>query len=144
MLIFVTVREFSLEMLSQYGTEATIYKHSGLGGGIVLWVSTKRLADRLAVSDRTIRYWAARGMIPGAARIGRQFRFRLTEVDHWLNNMDVSHKQRKVQEWPTFTLEKDQQSTKRASASGATPSENQLGLNVQRLLSRRQTVLNKS
>ncbi|TPL66991.1 helix-turn-helix domain-containing protein [Mesorhizobium sp. B2-4-1] len=111
---------------------------------MVLWISAKQLADALSVSDRTIRYWAARGMIPGAARIGRQFRFRLTEVEGWLNTMDVSQQQRKVHQWPISTYEKDQRSTKPVSASGTTPSENPLGLNVQRLLKRRQIGLNKN
>ncbi|RWM86447.1 MAG: DNA-binding protein [Mesorhizobium sp.] len=116
------------------------------GGGlsIVRWMSTRQLAEALDVSDRTIRYWAVRGTIPGAIRIGRQFRFRLTEVEVWLDNMDVSHQQRKVHQWPTFTLETDQKSIKRASASEAKPSVSQLDLDVQRLLKKRQTVLNKS
>ncbi|RWD43931.1 MAG: helix-turn-helix domain-containing protein [Mesorhizobium sp.] len=103
------------------------------------WMSTKQLAEALAVSDRTIRYWAARGVIPGAIRIGRQFRFRLTEVNDWLNTMDVSHQQRKVHQWPTFTSEKDQQPTRLASRSEIKSSEGPLDLNVQRLLRRRQT-----
>ncbi|WP_206631270.1 helix-turn-helix domain-containing protein [Mesorhizobium sp. M7A.F.Ca.MR.362.00.0.0] len=109
-----------------------------------MWISTKHLAETLDVSDRTIRYWAVRGMIPGAKRVGRQFRFRLTDVDAWLNNLDVSQQQRKVQQWPTYTLEKDQPSTKRVSALETTPSESQLDLDVQRLLKRRQIVLSKS
>ncbi|TGT64141.1 DNA-binding protein [Mesorhizobium sp. M2E.F.Ca.ET.166.01.1.1] len=98
----------------------------------------------LAVSDRTIRYWAARGMIPGAKRVGRQFRFRLTEVDAWLNTMDVSPQQGKVHQWPTFTSAKDQQSIKPASMSVATPSENQLASKVAMLLNKRQTGLSEN
>ncbi|RWM32576.1 MAG: DNA-binding protein [Mesorhizobium sp.] len=119
----------------------------GLAAGfsIVRWMSTRQLAEALGVSDRTIRYWAARGTIPGAIRIGRQFRFRLTEVEVWLDNMDVSHhQQRKVHQWPTSTLETDQKSIKRVSASETTPSVSQLDLDVQRLLNKRQTALRKS
>ncbi|RWG10510.1 MAG: helix-turn-helix domain-containing protein [Mesorhizobium sp.] len=110
----------------------------------MVWISARQLAETLGVSDRTIRYWAARGMVPGAKRIGRQFRFRLTEVDAWLDNMDVSPQQGKVHQWPTSTSAKDQRSTKPVSGSVETRSANPLDLNVQRLLNKRQTALRKS
>ncbi|TIW53551.1 MAG: helix-turn-helix domain-containing protein [Mesorhizobium sp.] len=106
-------------------------------------ISAKTLAVMLDVSDRTIRYWAARGMIPGTIRVGRQFRFRLTEVEAWLNTMDVSQQQGKVQ-WPTSTSVKDQPSIRPASGSPEALLENQLLATAQRLLSKRQTASNEN
>ncbi|WP_353645695.1 helix-turn-helix domain-containing protein [Mesorhizobium sp. WSM2239] len=102
------------------------------------WVSARQLASELLVSDRTIRYWAARGMIPGAVRIGRQFRFRLTDVEDWLNKKGVPQKQGDTFEWPKFTFGNDQPSIKPASKLAAKPLEDQLDITVQRLLKKRQ------
>lgn len=53
---------------------------------IKTYVSVAFLADTLQVSERVIRYWAARRLIPGAIKIGRSWRFRLEDATAWLEN----------------------------------------------------------
>ncbi|WP_432442993.1 helix-turn-helix domain-containing protein [Nitratireductor aquibiodomus] len=108
------------------------------------WISTTQLAEELAVTDRTIRYWAARGMIPGAIRVGRQFRFRLTVIEDWLNNSDISLQQRDAHQWPRSISENDQQSTKHVSPSTENLSAAQLAADVQSLLKKRQIASKRS
>ena len=47
------------------------------------WVNLEDLAEHLSVSTDTIRAWITKGIIP-FYRAGKQYKFRLSEVDQWL------------------------------------------------------------
>lgn len=47
------------------------------------WVNLADVAEHLSVSQDTIRNWIKGGKIP-FAKAGRQYKFRLSEVDAWL------------------------------------------------------------
>ena len=49
----------------------------------VPFLSSHDVAQRLAVSARTVRLWAELDEIP-AIRVGRQWRFRLVDVEAWI------------------------------------------------------------
>lgn len=46
------------------------------------YVSKERLADRLGVSERTLKTWRSRGM-PGV-RVGREVMYEIDAVDRWI------------------------------------------------------------
>ena len=47
------------------------------------WVNLADVAEHLSVSQDTIRNWIKSGKIP-FAKAGRQYKFRLSDVDTWL------------------------------------------------------------
>ena len=47
------------------------------------WVNLDDIASHLSVSKDTIRAWIRKGTIP-YARAGKQYKFRISEVDKWL------------------------------------------------------------
>lgn len=47
------------------------------------WVSVSDVADHLGVKSETIYKWLERGRIP-AHKVGRLWKFRLSEVDRWI------------------------------------------------------------
>ena len=47
------------------------------------WVNLEDIAEHLSVSKDTIRAWIRKGTIP-YARAGKQYKFRVSEVDEWL------------------------------------------------------------
>lgn len=49
------------------------------------WSSLEEIAEHLGVSKDTIRNWIKKGAIPHR-RIGKQFRFRISEVDEWVDS----------------------------------------------------------
>jgi excisionase family DNA binding protein len=49
------------------------------------WSSLEEIADHLGVSKDTIRNWIKKGVIP-YRRIGKQFKFKISEVDDWVNS----------------------------------------------------------
>lgn len=49
------------------------------------WVSLEYLADYLDVNKDTIRNWIKKTDIP-ACRIGRQWKFKLSEIDEWVKS----------------------------------------------------------
>lgn len=49
------------------------------------WVSLEDIAGHLDVSKDTIRVWIKKGTIPHH-RIGRQYKFRVSEVDAWVES----------------------------------------------------------
>ena len=49
------------------------------------WSSLEEIADHLGVSKDTIRNWIKKGVIPHR-RIGKQFKFKISEVDDWVNS----------------------------------------------------------
>lgn len=49
------------------------------------WSSLEEIADHLGVSKDTIRNWIKKGVIP-YYRIGKQYKFRISEVDEWVES----------------------------------------------------------
>ncbi len=49
------------------------------------WSSLEDIAEHLGVSKDTIRNWIKKGVIPHR-RIGKQFKFRMSEVDAWVDS----------------------------------------------------------
>jgi excisionase family DNA binding protein len=47
--------------------------------------TTRQMATKLAVSEKTIKRLAADNALPGICRIGRSLRFNLDAVQKWLN-----------------------------------------------------------
>jgi excisionase family DNA binding protein len=47
------------------------------------WVSLEEIAEHLKVSTDTIHRWIRARRIP-VQRVGRQWRFKVTEVDEWV------------------------------------------------------------
>ena len=49
------------------------------------WSSLEEIAEHLGVSKDTIRNWIKKGVIP-YRRIGKQYKFKISEVDAWFDN----------------------------------------------------------
>jgi excisionase family DNA binding protein len=49
------------------------------------WSSLEEIAEHLGVSKDTIRNWIRKGVIPHK-RVGKQFKFRISEVDKWVES----------------------------------------------------------
>lgn len=47
-------------------------------------LSSKQVAEILAVSPRTVCLWAECGEIPGV-KIGKQWRFRTSDIEFWIS-----------------------------------------------------------
>jgi excisionase family DNA binding protein len=57
-------------------------------------LSISELAARLRVSVQTLYDLRSQGRGPRGFRVGRELRFRLSEVDSWLNRMEQADKER--------------------------------------------------
>lgn len=53
------------------------------------WNSIEEVAEHLGVSKDTIYRWIAKKKMP-ATKIGRQWKFKLSEVENWVRNSEVS------------------------------------------------------
>ncbi len=49
------------------------------------WVSTKTVAEYLNINKQTVFAWIAQKNLP-AVRVGKSWRFKLSEVDAWLRS----------------------------------------------------------
>ena len=49
------------------------------------WSSLEAVADHLGVSKDTIYRWIAKKQMP-ATKIGRQWKFKISEVEFWIKN----------------------------------------------------------
>ncbi len=49
------------------------------------WSSLEEIADHLGVSKDTIRNWIKKDVIPHR-RIGKQYKFKISEVDAWVDS----------------------------------------------------------
>ena len=49
------------------------------------WYSVEEIASHLGVSKETIYRWVEKEKIP-AHKVGRQWKFRVSEVDEWVTN----------------------------------------------------------
>jgi excisionase family DNA binding protein len=53
------------------------------------WFSVEEIADHLRVSKETIYRWLDKSKIP-AHRVGKQWRFKASEVDEWVKSGNAS------------------------------------------------------
>jgi excisionase family DNA binding protein len=51
------------------------------------FLSSTQLADDLGMTARGIRALAARGKLPGAVKVGDDWRFNATAIDRWLDKL---------------------------------------------------------
>lgn len=49
------------------------------------WLSVEEIAVHLGVSKESIYRWTERQKIP-AHKVGRQWKFKISEVDHWVRS----------------------------------------------------------
>jgi excisionase family DNA binding protein len=49
------------------------------------WSSIEDIAEHIQVHKDTIRIWIRKGEIP-AHKIGKQWRFRISEIDEWVSS----------------------------------------------------------
>ena len=49
------------------------------------WYSVEQISQHLGISKETIYRWLEKGKIP-AHRIGKLWKFKPTEVDHWVKS----------------------------------------------------------
>ena len=54
------------------------------------WLTAGQVASRLGVSERTVRSWTARGIIPCVRLPGRLVRYRVDEIDAWVASYSVA------------------------------------------------------
>lgn len=50
------------------------------------WISIEELPEYLGISAVTIRFWIRSGKDIPAVRIGRQWRFRISDIDEWIKS----------------------------------------------------------
>lgn len=50
------------------------------------WISIEELSEYLGISAVTIRFWIRSGKDIPAVRIGRQWRFRISNIDEWIKS----------------------------------------------------------
>jgi len=53
------------------------------------WLSVEQIAAHLAISKETVYRWLEKGKIP-AHRVGKQWRFKPSEVDEWVKSGNAS------------------------------------------------------
>jgi len=56
-----------------------------MGTGNEKWSSIEEIAEHIQVHKDTIRIWIRKGEIP-AHKIGKQWRFRISEIDEWVSS----------------------------------------------------------
>ena len=49
------------------------------------WSNLEEIAEHLGVSKDTVYIWVKKGVIPHR-RVGKQYKFRLSEVDAWVDS----------------------------------------------------------
>jgi excisionase family DNA binding protein len=75
---------------TQRQTRTHVAAESGLGPVITL----SQLASQLGVSVQTLYDLRSQGRGPRGFRVGRELRFRVSEVDAWLAQMEVDDAER--------------------------------------------------
>ena len=53
------------------------------------WLSVEQIAAHLGISKETVYRWLEKGKIP-AHRVGKQWRFKPSEVDEWVKSGSAS------------------------------------------------------
>lgn len=65
--------------------------------GVERWVSLEDIAGHLDVSKDTIRAWIKKGTIP-YHKVGRQYKFRVSEVDAWVESGESADADKQTEE----------------------------------------------
>ncbi len=61
------------------------------------WLSVEEIADHLKISKETVYRWLEKGRIP-AHRVGKQWRFKPSEVDEWVKSGNASEERAQTHE----------------------------------------------
>ena len=48
------------------------------------WINIEEVAEYIGVSPVTVRYWLRSGKNLPGKRVGRQWRFRIKDIDEWI------------------------------------------------------------
>lgn len=56
------------------------------------WLSVEEVADHLKISKESVYRWLEKGKIP-AHRVGKQWRFKASEVDEWVKSGSAAENQ---------------------------------------------------
>jgi len=76
-----TQKTKGVAVASKRANKATAHEHD------VVWLTTQDLADYIQTPEATIRTWRARGTIgPRAYRLGRIVKYKLHEVEAWIES----------------------------------------------------------
>lgn len=51
------------------------------------WLSTQEFAEFIGLPVETIYYWRKRGSGPRGVKIGRHVKYKLSEIDAWLDEL---------------------------------------------------------
>ena len=62
--------------------------HHSIAGQAMSYMSAKDLADKCEVDRRTVYNWAARGVVPGAHKLGGVWRFDVSKVAAWIRRRE--------------------------------------------------------
>lgn len=49
------------------------------------WVSSKEVSEHLGINKDTLQRWIKNGTVP-CHRVGRLWKFRISEIDNWVEN----------------------------------------------------------
>jgi excisionase family DNA binding protein len=60
-------------------------KNKPVGDGVERWLSLEEISKHVGCSKDTIRAWIKKDAIP-FHKVGRQYKFRLSEVDSWIES----------------------------------------------------------
>lgn len=60
-----------------------------MSGEIERWISSKEISQYLGINKDTLQRWISKRLIP-CHRIGRLWKFKISEVDEWIKKNDSS------------------------------------------------------
>ncbi len=55
------------------------------------WVSSKEIAQYIGINKDTLQRWITSGKIP-CHRVGRLWKFKISEIDEWIKSASTSNK----------------------------------------------------
>jgi len=61
------------------------------------WLSVEEIANHIGCSKDTIRAWIKKNTIP-YHKVGRQFKFKISEVDEWIESGESADADKKTKE----------------------------------------------
>ena len=61
------------------------------------WLSVEEIANHIGCSKDTIRAWIKKNTIP-YHKVGRQFKFKISEVDEWIESGKSADADKKIEE----------------------------------------------
>lgn len=62
------------------------------------WINIEEVAEYIGVSPVTVRYWLRSGKNLPGKRVGRQWRFRIKDIDEWIKSGKSN-----FDDWPIFS-----------------------------------------